>query len=117
MLLATHLKIHRTSSQHLRSFRTDDAYIKDVSGMVNFTEQEYKQVKTSIEQANTYYKSIGNAFQFLDSTEAGKNLKDIIAANMNNNIKQGVIEQDPTKFSVWIQTRECLPLHCLWIEK
>ena len=76
----------------------DDAYIKDVSGMVNFTEQEYKQVKTSIEQANTYYKSIGNAFQFLDSTEAGKNLKDIIAANMNNNIKQGVIEQDPTKF-------------------
>jgi len=76
----------------------DDAYIKDVSGMVNFTEQEYKQIKTSIEQANTYYKSIGNAFQFLDSTEAGKNLKDIIAANMNNNIKQGVIEQDPTKF-------------------
>ena len=75
----------------------DDAYIKDFSGMATMTAQESTAVENAIADAEKHLNAIGNAFEFLDGTEAGKDLKVNIAANMNNNIKQNAIQQDPEK--------------------
>ena len=76
----------------------DDAYIKDFSGMATMTAQESTAVDSAIADAEKYLNGIGNVFEFLDGTEAGKDLKVNIAANMNNNIKQNSIQQDPEQF-------------------
>ena len=76
----------------------DDAYIKDFSGMATMTAQESTAVENAIADAEKHLNASGNTFEFLDGTEAGKDLKVNIAANMNNNIKQNAIQQDPEKF-------------------
>ena len=76
----------------------DDAYIKDFSGMATMTAQESTAVENAIADAEKHLNEIGNAFEFLDGSEAGKDLKVNIAANMNNNIKQNAIQQDPEQF-------------------
>jgi len=76
----------------------DDAYIKDFSGMATMTAKESTAVEKAIADAQQHLNSIGNAFEFLDGSEAGNDLKINIAANMNTNIKQNAIQQDPEKF-------------------
>ena len=76
----------------------DDAYIKDFSGMATMTAQETEAVENAIADAQKHLNSIGNAFEFLDGSDAGNDLKINIAANMNNNIKQNSIQQDPEQF-------------------
>ncbi len=76
----------------------DDAYIKDFSGMATMTAQESEAVENAIADAQKYLNSIGNAFEFLDGSDAGNDLKINIAANMNNNIKQNSIQQNPEQF-------------------
>lgn len=76
----------------------DDAYIKDFSGMATMTAQESEAVDSAIADAQKYLGTIGNAFEFLDGSDAGNDLKINIAANMNTNIKQNSIQQDPQQF-------------------
>lgn len=76
----------------------DDAYIKDFSGMATMTAQETEAVENAIADAQKHLNAIGNAFEFLDGSDAGNDLKINIAANMNNNIKQNSIQQDPEQF-------------------
>ena len=76
----------------------DDAYIKDFSGMATMTAQETESVENAIADAQKHLNAIGNAFEFLDGSDAGNDLKINIAANMNNNIKQNSIQQDPEQF-------------------
>ena len=76
----------------------DDAYIKDFSGMATMTAQESEAVENAIADAQKHLNSSGNAFEFLDGSDAGNDLKINIAANMNANIKQNSIQQDPEQF-------------------
>ena len=76
----------------------DDAYIKDFSGMATMTAKESEAVDSAIADAQKYLGSIGNVFEFLSGSEAGNDLKINIAANMNANIKQNSIQQDPEQF-------------------
>lgn len=76
----------------------DDAYIKDFSGMATMTAQESEAVENAIADAQKHLNASGNSFEFLDGSDAGNDLKVNIAANMNNNIKQNAIQQDPEKF-------------------
>ena len=76
----------------------DDAYIKDFSGMATMTAKESEAVDSAIADAQRYLGSIGNVFEFLSGSEAGNDLKINIAANMNANIKQNSIQQDPEQF-------------------
>ncbi len=76
----------------------DDAYIKDYSGMATMTAQESAAVDSGIAQIKSSLQSVGNAFEFLDGSEAGNDLKINIAANINSNIKQNVIQQNPETF-------------------
>ena len=76
----------------------DDAYIKAFSGMATMTAKESEAVDSAIADAQKYLGSIGNVFEFLSGSEAGNDLKINIAANMNANIKQNSIQQDPEQF-------------------
>lgn len=76
----------------------DDAYIKDYTGVVNLTAGEHKAVLKAISDAEKYIAQSGNIFQFLDATELGKKLKELIHANHNNMVRAGAIEQDPATF-------------------
>jgi len=76
----------------------DDAYIKDYSGMATMTAQESAAVDSAIAGIEKDLSNVGNAFEFLDGTEAGNDLKINIAANMNINVKQNSIQQNPELF-------------------
>ena len=76
----------------------DDAYIKDFSGIATMTSKESDAVDSAIAEAQKYLNSIGNAFEFLDGSDAGNDLKINIAANMNANVKQNSIQQNPEQF-------------------
>ena len=76
----------------------DDAYIKDYSGMATMTAKESAAVDSAIANIQKDLSGVGNAFEFLDGSDAGNDLKINIAANMNNNIKQNSIQQNPEQF-------------------
>ncbi len=76
----------------------EDAYIKDYSGMATMTAQESAAVESAIAEIKNEFSKVGNAFEFLDSSEAGNDLKTNIAANINANIKQNIIQQNPEAF-------------------
>jgi len=76
----------------------EDAYIKDFSGVATMTAQESKAVEVGIAEVQKNLQSVGNAFEFLDGSEAGNDLKINIAANMNVNVKKNLIQQDPEAF-------------------
>jgi hypothetical protein len=79
-----------------------DAIIKDLSGTVTFTAEESADIMQAISVADEYLKSVdGETFAWLQQGTdlVGKNFLQQLKAHVNNSIRAGALEQDPTKFA------------------
>ena len=79
-----------------------DATIKDLSGTVTLTSDESADVLQAIKDADTYLKSIDNeTFSWLEKGNdlIGKDFLQQLKAHVNNAIRAGGFEQNPTKFA------------------
>ena len=74
----------------------DDAYIKDYSGMATMTAQESAAVNSAIANIEKELGNVGNAFEFLDGSEAGNDLKINIAAKLRESSPEGKVLSAPT---------------------